>query len=218
MAATQTAPSFETVWAILQEVGRKQEQLAESQKEGAEAMKALRESQKETDRQMKETDRRLKETEKLVNSNGKQIGGLHNSFGELAEHLVAPGIARRFNELGFHFDTIAPGGIKITNEKGDKTLAEIDLLLENSETIIGIEVKSRVVEDDIKHHIKRLKIFKENREKKREKPKKILGAIAGAIFGSVEKKATLEAGFYVLEQSGDTMKMDIPGDFVPREW
>ena len=44
------------------------------------------------------------------------------------------------------------------------------------------------------------------------------GAVAGAIFGTIEKKAAIEAGFYVLEQSGDTMKMDIPDDFVPRDF
>lgn len=44
----------------------------------------------------------------------------------------------------------------------------------------------------------------------------IYGAIAGAVFGGEEKQAVLEAGFYALEQSGDTMKMDIPGGFVPR--
>lgn len=164
----------------------------------------LRESQKDTDRQIKALN--------------QQMGGLHNSFGEMAEHLVAPGIVKRFNELGFHFDEIAPGGIRILADDLKKVKAEIDLLLENDKNIIAIEVKSRVNEKDIEHHIRRLEILRENWEKKQKKPKKILGAIAGAIFGSKEKKAAIEAGFYVLEQSGDTMKMEIPDDFVPRVW
>jgi len=40
-------PNFETVWAILQEVGKKQEELVESQKETA---RIIKESAKETDR------------------------------------------------------------------------------------------------------------------------------------------------------------------------
>ena len=32
------------------------------------------------------------------------------------------------------------------------------------------------------------------------------------------KQAVLEAGFYVIEQSGDTMRIDIPEGFVPKEW
>jgi hypothetical protein len=180
----------------------------------------------ETDRKWQETDQRFqksreeadqrfKEMERVVKKVSRQMGGLHNRFGELAEHLVAPGIVTRFNELGFHFDSIA-GGLKILDEQG-KIRAEIDLLLENGEYLVAVEIKSRPKESDIEHHIRRLEIVREYREKKHD-VRKILGAIAGAVFGSVEKKAAIEAGFYVLEQSGDTMKMDIPAGFVPRKW
>jgi len=188
--------TFEKVWAMSQETDRKLQEL----------FLAI----KETGLQMKETDRQMKETD-------RKMGDLYNRFGEMAEHLVAPGIAARFNELGFHFDSIMPGGIKIVDEQR-KTKAEVDLLLENGEYIIAIEVKATVRLNDVEHHIRRLEILREHRDKKHEKPKKIQGAIAGAIFGSAEKKAVREAGLYVLEQSGDTMRMDIPGDFIPREW
>jgi len=211
--------TFEKVWASLQESNQRfYEQLNEQRKESDRQKKEFDQQMKELRIYQMETTKQLRETEKIVKENGRQIGGLHNSFGNLAEHLVAPGIAKIFNELGFHFDTIAPGGLKIQNSTGDKILAEIDLILENGENIIAIEIKSRVKTDDIEHHIRRLEILKENREKKNEKQKKIMGAIAGAIFGSVEKKAAHEAGFFVLEQSGDTMKLVIPQNFVPREW
>jgi hypothetical protein len=48
--------------------------------------------------------------------------------------------------------------------------------------------------------------------------RKILGGIAVAILGEGDKEAILDAGFYVLEQSGDTMKLDVPEGFAPREW
>jgi midasin (ATPase involved in ribosome maturation) len=129
---------------------------------------------------------------------------------------VAPGIAGRFNELGYHFEAVSPGGYKIFDENG-KTKTEIDILLENSKHIIAVEVKSRVQVKDIEHHIKRLEILKEHHLKKNDN-RIILGAMAGAVFGNVEKTAVAEAGFYVLEQSGDTMKMDVPDGFTPREW
>jgi hypothetical protein len=164
-----------------------------------------------------ETDREMKETARAVKEVGRQMGDLHNSFGEMAEHLVAPGIADRFNEMGFHFDSLVPGGIKIFDEQR-KIKAQIDLLLENGEDIIAIEVKAKVHLKDVEHHVRRLEILREHREKKRQEPKKIRGAIAGAIFGQAEKQAAIDAGFYALVQSGDTMKMDIPNNFVPREW
>jgi len=146
----------------------------------------------------------------------KQMGGLHNSFGELAEHLVAPGIVERFNSLGYHFNGIANRGFVILDDKGDlKT--EIDILLENGDYVIVVEVKSNVRKKDIEHHIKRLEILREHRNKYND-PRKIRGAIAGAVFYPSIKEMALAEGFYVLEQSGDTMKMDLPEDFKPKEW
>ena len=186
---------FKTVWAALME--------------DREQLKELREAQRESARLWNKASRK-------INAVGKQIGYLHRSFGELAEHLVAPGIAARFNERGFHFDAVSPGGLKILDEKG-KTKTQIDLLLENSKYIIAIEVKSKPKVQDIEHNLVRLKILREYRNKHGDS-RKIYGAVAGAIFGEMEKQAVLEAGMFVLEQSGDTMKLDVPTNFVPREW
>jgi len=165
---------------------------------------------------LQETDRMQKETARIVKELGIQFGDLSNKFGEIAEHLVAPGIADKFNKLGHHFDGIASGGYKIHDNKG-KVIAEVDILMENGDCIMAVEVKAEPRIKDIEHHIKRLEILREHRKKKRD-DRKIYGAIAGAVFGHEEKQATIEAGFYVLEQSGDTMKMDIPHDFIPRKW
>ena len=200
--------TFEKVWAGIQE-------LKETQRQG---FKELKESQIEADRRMKETDRLWKETARQIKRTDAQIGGLHNSFGELAEHLVAPGIVERFNEMGFNFDTIADRGLKLCDEKG-KIKAEIDILLGNRTFIIAVEVKSSPKngdnDSDIEHHKKRLTKLREHRP---EDKRKILGAIAGAIFKKGVKEAILAAGFYVLEQSGDTMEIYIPEGFKPSEW
>jgi hypothetical protein len=191
MEATQTQaehPTFESVWAMMQENARQ--------------LEILREEQKETGR--------------FIDNLGKQMGDLTNTFGEMAEHLVAPGITSRFNELGYHFTDISSGGRKILDEKG-KIRTQIDILLENDDNIIAVEVKSNVVLKDIEHHARRLEILREHRNTRND-GRTIRGAIAGAIFGKLEKKATLEAGMYVLEQSGDTMKLEIPDGFVPRDW
>ena len=180
--------TFEQVWALLQEVGQKQKEIAERQKE--------------TDRQMKRTDKRM--------------GYLSNRFGEMAEHLVKPGIYKRFNELGYHFDTMARGGFTINGEDG-KTKAEIDLLLENGNTIMAVEVKAKPKIKHVEEHIKRLEILRDHRRKFNDQ-RKVEGAIAGAIFGNEEREATIAAGLYVIVQSGDTMKIEVPDDFVPERW
>ena len=162
-----------------------------------------------TDEQMKQTDRQMKKL-------NKQMGELNNRFGEMAEHLVAPGISKRFNELGYHFNDVSPGGRKILDKNG-KIKTEIDIILENGDCIMAVEVKTKPRIKDIEHHVKCLEILKEHRSLIGDN-RKIYGAIAGAVFGNEEKQLAAESGFYVLEQSGDTMKIDIPDNFIPRQW
>ena len=190
------APTFEKVWAMMQETDRRIQEIWEKQE------KRQAEDRKETGCVIKELSR--------------QMGDLHRSFGEIAEHLVAPGIAERFNEMGYHFGVVTPGGCRILDEKG-KIKTEIDIMLENGDCIIAVEVKTKPRVQDIEHHVKRLEILREYRNKLNDK-RKIKGAIAGAVFYSAEKEAAIAAGFYVLEQSGDTMKLEIPDDFVAKEW
>ena len=226
MPTGTAAPTLDDLWAYLLKSSEEFDRQLKKSREEDEQRKQeherwKKESREEFDRKMEESkaeaDKRIRKTEQIVRRNSRQMGDLHNTFGELAEHLVAPGIARRFNELGFHFDAIAPGGLRILDEQG-KIKTEVDLILENGDYIIATEVKVKPKIQDIEHHYKRIEILKEHRQKKNEKPKKILGAIAGAVFGLTEKDAALSAGLYVLEQSGDTMKMELPGDFTAREW
>ena len=199
--------TFEKVWAMFQESDRQMKEVAARQKEEFDLECDRR--KEEFDRQKEEIDRQMKETD-------RKIGELGNRFGELAEHLVAPGIAERFNALGYHFDAIIPGGYEIRDEQG-KGIAEVDMLLENSDCIMAVEVKTRPRIQDIEHHVKRLDILRKYRNKHND-TRTIYGAIAGAVFGGPEKQATIDAGFYVIEQSGDTMRIDIPDNFAPKEW
>jgi hypothetical protein len=170
----------------------------------------------ETDKKFQETARQMQKTDKEIKELNKQMGGLHRSFGDLAEHLVAPGIAKKFNDLGYHFDAIQAGGMKILDKKG-KTLAEIDLLLQNGDFSVAVEVKSHPKEDDVTKHIARLEILRSYMDKHHDS-RVILGALAGAVFVKSVKEAATEAGLYVLVQSGDTMQIESPKGFTPKEW
>ena len=216
--------SFEQVLAIQKELTKQSIMESERQekawekreKEWEQQRKAWEKREKDWEQQKEAREKRDKEWEQQRKETDKRIGDMCNRFGEMSEHHVAPGIAEKFNKLGYHFDGIASRGYFV-NEEGGKVLAEIDILLENSESMIAVEVKAKPKMNDIEHHIKRLEILREFRSKKNDY-RKIFGGIAGAIFGTAEKKAAIEAGFYVLEQSGDTIKIDIPQGFVPKEW
>ena len=162
----------------------------------------------------------LKELKELMKRNerkwDKSIGDLSNRFGEMAEHLVKPGIYKRFNELGYHFTERTKSGLTIDGEDG-KTKAEIDFLMQNGDTVMAVEIKATPKIKHIAEHIKQLEILRDYRRKLND-TRQVEGAIAGAIFGTQEKKTAIEAGLYVIEQTGDTMKIDVPDGFVPRRW
>jgi hypothetical protein len=219
---TQTAEknhedlAFERVWAIIQEV-------AESQKETGRLIRELREDSKETDRQMKETDRLIKElredskeTDRRMKETDRRIGDLGNRFGELVEHLVAPSITEKFNELGFYF-TKRSLDVDIREPGSPNACAEIDILLEDGDIVIAVEVKSKPRQSDVDEHVKRMELLRRMADR-RQDSRKYQGAIAGAIMSQALRDYVIQTGFYLIEQTGDTVKLTIPEGFTPREW
>jgi hypothetical protein len=146
----------------------------------------------------------------------RKMGELGNRFGELAEHLVAPSIHEKFNALGYRFDAVSPGGTEI-KDPGGETYAEIDVLLQNTEYLMAVEIKSKLLEKDVDAHVRRLEILRRWADKYRDS-RKIRGAVAGAIVARGVRQYALRAGFYVIVQTGDTVKIDIPKGFIPRDW
>ena len=194
-----------------------EKQHAEQEKEAAERQKEAEERKKEAAEREAKWQKKHEETERIVNEVSRQMGGLHNSFGEMAEFMVAPGIIDLFNDLGFHITQSAEHGIKILDEK-KRLRAEIDLLIWNGDYIIAIEVKTSLGEKDIEKHRKRLEILREDINKTGDR-RKIVGGMAVAVLNDNDRKAILDAGFYLLEPSEySRMKMDLPEGFVPREW
>ena len=162
----------------------------------------------ETREQMKETDRKMKETD-------RRIGDLGNRFGELAEHLVTPNIAGKFRALGYAF-TRTNSDAEFSNRDGTP-LTEVDVWLENGEFVMAVEVKSRLRKGDVDGHVKRMTILRSYFDERGD-ARKLLGAVAGAIVPRELKQYVRRKGFYLIEQSGDTVQIDVPRDFTPRIW
>jgi len=227
MADTTTSylkgETFEQFWASLQEIRKMHREIAEEQKEIDRIMKENARERKEIDLRMKETDRMMKEnvkerkeTDRQMKETNLRIGYLDNRFGELAEHLVAPGIMEKFNDLGFDFTRGTPN-VKVKETGSKKSLAEIDILLENGDIIIAVEVKAKPREKDIAEFIGKMKILRNSANNKQDK-RKYQGAIAGIIMGDNIRRKIHENGFYLIEPSGDTVKINIPEGFIPRDF
>jgi hypothetical protein len=182
-----------------------------------ETKKSLQEYINEGRKERKKLSKQIGILGKQMGILGKQMGTLGNRFGEITEHMVFPAVVKRFNELGYNFNFEFEGNCKV-RDKNNQIIAEIDIYLENGTTIAVVEVKTKPDLNDIGKHIQRIEKLKQNRKEKNEPSKKLIGAIAGAIFPKEVKEAALEVGLYVLVQSGDTMKLEIPEGFKPKEF
>jgi hypothetical protein len=46
----------------------------------------------------------------------------------------------------------------------------------------------------------------------------LYGAMAGVKMGDEARESAIDKGFYVIELTGDIVKIDMPADFIPRTW
>jgi len=227
--------TFEKVWATIEknaeeaekraaeweakrqkEAEQRQKEAEQRQKEAEQRQKAFEQQQKAFEEWKKEREKANKKIERSINALNYQMGGLHNSFGEMAEYMVAPGVVDLFNDIGYHITEDVTHNKRIRDEKKN-IKAEIDLYMGNGEYIFAVEVKTSLGDKDIEHHRRRLEILREYINRTGDH-RKIIGGMAVAVLDEADRKAVLDAGFYLLEPSGDMMKMDVPEGFVPREW
>jgi hypothetical protein len=205
---------MDELWASLRETQKQNEERIKVHAEIDRQMKETDRQMKETDRLMKETARQMKETDRKMKETDRKMGDLGNRFGELAEHLVAPNIKEKFNALGYNFIDVFLD-CQIGDANGGSI--EVDILLENKTHSIAVEVKAKPKDLDIDRHIERLEFLRRRKDRSRDS-RKLLGAIAGAIMPDSVRNYALKTGLYVIEQTGDTVKINNPQGFVPREW
>jgi hypothetical protein len=216
MPEGRKATTLEDVWAVLGEVGEKQRELAASQKE---TDRQMQESKAEYDRQMQERDRQMQETDRQMkeqwDKTNKKLGDLGNRFGEVVEHLIAPNLIEKLNAMNFDFRISSPN--RKYYDRNHQELAEVDVLLENTNIVMAIEIKSKLLASHVQDHIERMDQLRAYADEHNDR-RVWLGAVGGALLATDARKAALKAGFYLIEQSGDTVMISVPEGFKPKEW
>ncbi|MDR1175276.1 MAG: hypothetical protein LBK83_07400 [Treponema sp.] len=190
----QMGLTFEKVWAMFQETDRKMQ---------------------ETDRKMQETDRIMQETALQMRETDRKISKLGSKLGDLIEEMIFPNILEKFNKLGYGFGRAATN-VRYQDSRGEY-IAEVDILLENGDVVLAVEVKTTLTNTDVRDHLRRMEKLRRYADEHQDK-RNLLGAVAGAIASKEVKDFAVKSGFFVLEQSGDTIRISVPEGFKPREW
>ncbi|MBF0108973.1 MAG: hypothetical protein HQL76_07355 [Magnetococcales bacterium] len=177
-------------------------------------MKETDRQMKETDRQMKETDRQMKETDRKIKEISQQIGNLGSRWGEFVEGIVAPACETLFAERGVPVHRVAPR-VKAMSLDGRRRM-EIDLLVDNTDSVVLVEVKSRLTAEDVRDHLKRVREYKEFYEG--EGGARVMGAVAGILIDKDVDRFAMNEGLFVIVQSGDSVRLANEKTFVPRTW
>jgi hypothetical protein len=189
--------TLDDVWATINEIGKAH---AKAYEENEAFRKAMRKAHAETEAALKEAQR--------------IVGDLGNKFGDEAEHTLIPGLPEKFKQFGFDFGAISRNR-KVNNDKHN-IHAEVDAFLENGTQAMAVEVKAKLQKADVDDHIRRMEklrkyadLFGDRRE--------FFGALAATIVRDKERDYALEKGFYVIEPSGEDVKVTKPNS-KPRVW
>jgi hypothetical protein len=215
METTQTIPEWKAtadeIWAVLKETDRI---VKESALRLAETERIMRETARENALRMKESAERSAEMDKKFDRLGINIGGLNRSLGELIETLIAARLWEKFPEYGLvrSYQRVP------IYDKTNRVRTDIDILLSNTDKVMAVEVKHELNKTrDVDEHLKRMELIRKYPPAETVN-KQLLGAMAGGVVNTDIMGYAYEAGFYVLELTGESVHLIPPPDgFKPRQ-
>ena len=157
-----------------------------------------------TDAQLARTDARLEKLGIYAKSTNQQVDGIGKTSGEIAQEFFFSSLDKNPILAGVKFDSIRN---TVQIRKGGKE-HEMDIFLENGNSVGIVEVKSKVRLDDIAQLKSIVEQFYQFHPT--FKSHKIIPALAGKVFPKQLQDQALNAGFIVLTQQGDHIEQRIP--------
>jgi len=167
-------PTFDSVWAMMQETDRFIRENARIQKKNerilnkkfAEANRRMQENERilnekfaETDRKIQETGRQMQETDRRMRAIQKEMGSWANNHGSFAEEYFFNSFEDgEKNFFGERFERIKKN--LPTERQNIEIEDEYDIVMYNCTSIAIIEVKFRAHEDHIPKLIRKAETFK----------------------------------------------------------
>jgi hypothetical protein len=161
-------------------------------------------AQAKTDKQMDKTINTLEKLGIFAKNTNKHLDGMTKTIGEEVEDFFYNSVKRKMQLGGVDFDYI-DNNIR-SSLKGKHH--EMDIFLENGNSVGIVEVKHKVKKDSIDQ----LKIIVDSFYKFHPnfKSYKIIPAMAGKVFPKQLQDYALDQGFVVLTQKGDYIEQRMP--------
>jgi hypothetical protein len=153
---------------------------------------------------LNKTTRELSESIHDIDGN---VGGVNRRLGKIVEMVVLPGLMEKMNKDYSHqFDNVAPNK-KFTAD--GQLYAEMDLFLENGDSVMAVEAKTRLTEGMVNTFVQKLESLRQHEVKAGLVGKTIYAAIAGIIFDDNARKAASEKGIYLVSINQNNDKINI---------
>lgn len=184
----------------------------ESEKQSKETKKTMLELFARTEQARLKTEQSIDRMSATVAETSKLVGNLGSRWGEFLEGLIAPACISLFTARGIKVDEVHPRVKKTVNGRH----MEIDLLVANTVDAVLVEVKSHLTVGDIRHHLKRIEEFKNFFP--RYADCQVYGAVAGIVVDAQADQFAINQGLFVIEQSGETVRLANDHNFDPRIW
>jgi len=244
MRAVQKKPTYpkglnlKQVWAALQEITRRQEEIDMQIKEINRKIKEIT-HQKDTDQKIEKNVEQFEEDELKIEENAEQLEedelkeeiakeknrlwekwvGEDLYFGDIADYMLLPFLMRKFVKLGLNF--FEGKHNYYVSDKDNHISVSADFMMRNDEKEMLVELRKKFTTEDVKEHEKNLEMMRTYADLHGDNGPKskcaFLGAVAGVVMPPDVKKYALEQGFYVIEPSGIAFKIT-PPQGKPKEW
>jgi hypothetical protein len=166
----------------------------EAERRSAEFDNALAKSRADFDKEMKKLSKSIDEV-------NKQIGGIGNNNGAVAEEFFYNSLKyKRRNLFGQKFDNIYREEKRNTKEGFED---EYDIMLFNGKAVCIVEVKYKADSNDIFQVLRKESTFRANFPEHGDK--KLYLALAGMSFHKRTEKTCSDNGIAIIKQVGNTV-------------
>jgi hypothetical protein len=186
-----SAPTFESVWAALQEN-------AEQQKKNE---RILTKKFAETRQLFKETDKKFDRLERMIDKDREQIGGISRSNGEFCEEYFINSFKEKPIFMGEKYDRVIP------HLRPDPVAIEdeYDLVLRNGKSVVLIEMKYKAGTDDVGKMFKKLESYRANYQM--FKNYKVYLCLASFSFPDIVRECAAKEGIILIQQRGEIIEV-----------